>query len=35
MLLQPGANDIRAVAPGVYFLRPHAAAAPQKVIIQR
>ncbi|HDR00521.1 MAG TPA: hypothetical protein ENN51_09610 [candidate division WOR-3 bacterium] len=33
--LRPGANDIRALAPGVYFLRPRGPGQPEKVIIQR
>ncbi len=33
--LQPGANDVRALAPGVYFVREVRAQAVRKVIIAR
>jgi hypothetical protein len=32
--LRPGANDIRALAPGVYFVRGAQAQAARKVVIQ-
>ena len=32
--LEPGVNDVRALAPGVYFVR-HAPAPTTKVVIQR
>ncbi|MFO7674827.1 MAG: hypothetical protein R6X12_00710 [bacterium] len=35
LVLSPGENDVRAVAPGVYFLRPAGSGAAQKVVIQR
>jgi hypothetical protein len=35
MKLQPGANDVRALAPGVYFVREAQAQAVRKVVITR
>jgi hypothetical protein len=35
MRLRPGANDVRRLAPGIYFLRPRGSALPQKVVIER
>ena len=33
--LTPGENDIRSIAPGVYFVRPHDVAQTTKVVVQR
>ena len=33
--LQPGANDVRALAPGVYFVREAQAQAVRKIVITR
>jgi hypothetical protein len=35
MDLRPGANDVRALAPGVYFVREAQARGTRKVVIPR
>jgi hypothetical protein len=35
MELWPGANDVRALSPGVYFVRFTSRAGTRKVIIER